>query len=159
MNIAVPPTVPEILSRIRALPPHELNELFEQVIPRSKAPSEYMDTLSKEDQLVAHRACLLSWFVTAGTQVPREIQLRSCLATSNGQDSLLYAGTGSGKTLPIALNILLEDLEKNYVTITISPLKRLQITQVLFHNHSLWLDTLVPSRQTTLVCNPDDPNQ
>jgi len=52
------------------------------------------------------------------------------LATFNGKDSLVYAGTGSGKTLPIALNILLEDPAKKLVTITISPLKRLQITQV-----------------------------
>ncbi|KAF8228246.1 hypothetical protein L208DRAFT_1037258, partial [Tricholoma matsutake] len=35
------------------------------------------------------------------------LQLRSCLATHNNQDSLICAGTGSGKTLPIALNLKL----------------------------------------------------
>ncbi|KAF8221989.1 hypothetical protein L208DRAFT_1074557, partial [Tricholoma matsutake] len=39
------------------------------------------------------------------------------------------AGTGSGKTLPIALNLLLDDPLDNCISLTISPLKRLQVTQ------------------------------
>jgi hypothetical protein len=42
---------------------------------------------------------------------------------------LTSAGTGSGKTLPIALNFLLDDPSMEPVTLTISPLKRLQSTQ------------------------------
>ena len=99
-------------------------------------PSDYLDQLNEKDRLTARRACLLAWFVTGGTQVPRDIQLQSCLAMFNGQDSLVYAGTGSGKTLPIALNILLEDPAKKRVTLTISPLKRLQITQVISYHPS-----------------------
>ncbi|KJA24296.1 hypothetical protein HYPSUDRAFT_136436 [Hypholoma sublateritium FD-334 SS-4] len=57
------------------------------------------------------------------------MQLRSILADQLKKDSLVSAGTGSGKTLPIAINILLDDPSKNKVTITISPLKRLQATQ------------------------------
>ena len=57
------------------------------------------------------------------------MQLRSILADQLGKDSLLSAGTGSGKTLPIAINILLDDPSKNKITLTISPLKRLQSTQ------------------------------
>jgi superfamily II DNA/RNA helicase len=37
------------------------------------------------------------------------LQPRACLATYHGRDSLIDAGTGSGKTLPIALNLLLDD--------------------------------------------------
>jgi hypothetical protein len=48
----------------------------------------------------------------------------------SGQDSLVDAGTGSGKTLPIALNILLDDPVHNGISLTILPLKRLQVTQV-----------------------------
>jgi len=114
----------------------ELNDSFEKIIPRLRMPSDYLDQLNEKDRLTARRACLLAWFVTGGTQVPRDIQLQSCLAMFNGQDSLVYAGTGSGKTLPIALNILLEDPAKKRVTLTISPLKRLQITQVISYHPS-----------------------
>ena len=60
---------------------------------------------------------LAFWYVTGGKQVPRQAQLESCFATFGGKDSLVYTGTGSGlETLPIALNILLED---QLITITI----------------------------------------
>ncbi|KAF8151358.1 P-loop containing nucleoside triphosphate hydrolase protein [Crassisporium funariophilum] len=57
------------------------------------------------------------------------MQLRAILADRLGKESLISAGTGSGKTLPIAINILLDDPSKNLVTLTISPLTRLQATQ------------------------------
>ena len=123
-------TLARVLDTIRISPPDTLATAFNQMIPPSKVPTEYMNSLSEQDRVTAHRACLLTWFLTSGTQVPRDIQLQSCLATFNGKDSLIYAGTGSGKTLPIALNILLEDPAKERITLTISPLKRLQITQV-----------------------------
>ncbi|KAF8233987.1 hypothetical protein L208DRAFT_1264260, partial [Tricholoma matsutake] len=59
-----------------------------------------------------------------------ELQLHACLATFNGQDSLVDAGTGSGKTLPITLSLLLNDPENHFISLTISPLKWLQVTQV-----------------------------
>ena len=71
----------------------------------------------------------LAWAVIGGTQAPRELQLRSCLATHNNQDSLICAGTGSGKTLSIALNLLLDNPANGSISLTISPLKQLQITQ------------------------------
>jgi len=57
------------------------------------------------------------------------MQLRSILADQRGRDSLISAGTGSGKTLPIALCTLLDDPAKKKVTIVVSPLKRLQESQ------------------------------
>ncbi|KAF8229436.1 hypothetical protein L208DRAFT_1150171, partial [Tricholoma matsutake] len=57
------------------------------------------------------------------------LQLCSCLATHNNQDSLICAGTGSGKTLSIALNLLLDDPAKGSISLMISPLKWLQIMQ------------------------------
>jgi len=57
------------------------------------------------------------------------MQLRSILADQRGRDSLISAGTGSGKTLPIALCTLLDDPTKKKVTIVVSPLKRLQKSQ------------------------------
>jgi replicative superfamily II helicase len=57
------------------------------------------------------------------------MQLRVVLANQNGKDCLVSAGTRSGKTLPIALNALLDDLDKTLITLTLSPLKQLQMTQ------------------------------
>ena len=131
--------LPLILEGIRCLCAAEINQLFHERIPRLKIPAEYLAGLNEHDRLTAYRACLLTWFVTGGKQVPREAQLKSCLATFNGKDSLVYTGTGSGKTLPIALNILLEDPAKNLITITISPLKRLQITQACTLGPGLFL--------------------
>ncbi|KAF9034284.1 P-loop containing nucleoside triphosphate hydrolase protein [Panaeolus papilionaceus] len=45
------------------------------------------------------------------------------------KDVLVSAGTGSGKTLPVALAVLLQDPDDHRITITVSPLKRLQSTQ------------------------------
>ncbi|KAF8801008.1 hypothetical protein BYT27DRAFT_7116166 [Phlegmacium glaucopus] len=57
------------------------------------------------------------------------MQLWAVLADQHGKDLLVSAGTGSGKTLPIALNILLNNPARKLVTLTLSPLKRLQSTQ------------------------------
>jgi hypothetical protein len=43
---------------------------------------------------------------------------------------LISAGTGSEKTLPIALNLLLDNPADGFISLTFLPLKRLQITQV-----------------------------
>ena len=86
-------------------------------------------TLGNDDRTTAHWACLLAWAITGGTQVPREMQLRATLTTYNGYDSLLCAGTGSGKTLLIVLNLLLNNPAENAISLTISPLKWLQVTQ------------------------------
>ncbi len=57
------------------------------------------------------------------------MQLRAILADRLRHESLVPAGTGSRKTLPIAINILLNDPAKRKITITMSPLKRLQSSQ------------------------------
>ncbi|KAG2044373.1 hypothetical protein BDR03DRAFT_850377 [Suillus americanus] len=60
--------------------------------------------------------------------VPQQFQLEAVLATLNGQDTIITAGTGSGKTLCIIIPIL---LCPGTISMTISPLKHLQATQVL----------------------------
>ena len=81
-------------------------------------------------------------------QVPREMQLRAILSDSQGKDTLVSAGTGSGKILPIALNVLLDDLDCNLVTLTLSPLKRLQVTQETDFNTRYGMPTVVINEDT-----------
>ena len=54
---------------------------------------------------------------------------RVVLAERHGFDTLVTSGTGSGKTLRMALVILLDDPADHRITITISPLKCLKATQ------------------------------
>ena len=61
---------------------------------------------------------------------------------------LVSAGTGSGKTLPIALNVLLDDPDNNHVTLTLSPLKRLQVTQESDFNTRYGIPTVVINEDT-----------
>jgi replicative superfamily II helicase len=85
--------------------------------------------------------------VTSGAETPREMQLRAAVADQNG-DSLTSAGTGSGKTLPVALNCLLDDPSMELVTLTISPLKRLQSTQTDHFSKKYNVPTLTINENT-----------
>ncbi|KAG2362625.1 hypothetical protein BDR07DRAFT_1284288, partial [Suillus spraguei] len=74
------------------------------------------------------RACLIVYVLTSMAIVPHQFQLEAVLAMLNGRDSVITAGTGSGKTLCIIIPIL---LRPGTVRMTISPLKWLQATQVI----------------------------
>jgi len=76
------------------------------------------------------------------------MQLRTVLSDYQKRDCLIAAGTGSGKTLPIALCILLDDPAANLITITISPLKRLQVTQESDFNSRFQIPTVSINEDT-----------
>jgi len=92
-------------------------------------PQDYLRELGASNNTIGLQSSLVCWAVSQGRIVPREMQLRLILADQRGRDSLISAGTGSGKTLPIALCTLLDDPAKKKVTIVVSPLKRLQKSQ------------------------------
>jgi Lhr-like helicase len=79
------------------------------------------------------------------------MQLKVILTIKNGKDSLVSAGTGSGKTLLIALSMLLDDPEKKLITVTLLPLKCLQMTQE--SNFNTWYS--IP----TVIINKDMPRE
>ncbi|KAH9054914.1 hypothetical protein EDB87DRAFT_1548254, partial [Lactarius vividus] len=76
------------------------------------------------------------------------MQFKVVLANWNGEDCLVSAGTRSGKTLSIALNVLLDDPDAHLVTLTISPLKRLQVTQETDFNSQYGIPTVVINEDT-----------
>jgi ATP-dependent helicase YprA (DUF1998 family) len=100
---------------------------FARDLIKEQLPINYIQTLNNNDRADALRACLIIYVLTATVIIPRQFQLEAVLATLNGRDSIVTAGTGSGKTLCIIMPIL---LRPGTVTMTISPLKRLQATQV-----------------------------
>jgi len=138
----------EQLRYIRTLPIHQLQELLASEIPDERLPLTYLNTLTEDDRTVSHRLILLTWTVTAKEQIPRELQLRASLATYRGFDSIIDAGTGSGKTLSIVLSLLLDDPRDYFVSITISPLKRLQISQESDFNNKYRIPTVAINEDT-----------
>jgi len=93
----------------------------------SQLPVEYLETLSHQDKVNALQACLIVYQLTSHTIVPRVFQLRASIAMLSGNDTVITAGTGCGKTLCQLIPLL---LRPDTISITISPLKRLQVTQV-----------------------------
>ena len=80
--------------------------------------------------------------------VPQEMQFRTVLSDFHGKDCLIAAGTGSGKTLPITLCILLDNPATNSITLTISPLKCLQVTQESDFNSRFRISTVTVNEDT-----------
>ncbi|KDR79157.1 hypothetical protein GALMADRAFT_63303 [Galerina marginata CBS 339.88] len=129
-SISYVPTLTERLDFLRKVPDAVIFALVDSISELSTClPQDYLRELAALDRAICLRSSLVCWAVTQGKIVPREMQLRSILADQRGRDSLISAGTGSGKTLPIALCTLLDDPAKKKVTIVVSPLKRLQKSQ------------------------------
>jgi replicative superfamily II helicase len=151
MSAETVPTTLELsqwLRIIRACSGNELCDLVSLLGLRERLPSEFLATLDDDDLTVCYRAAIICYGVTGSVQVPREMQLKAVLSDYHGRDTFVSAGTGSGKTLPIALNVLLDDPDKNLVTITLLPLKRLQVTQETDFNTRYGIPTVVINEDT-----------
>ena len=109
---------------------HTLLDVLTQlalVTINDQLPCDFIATLNNKEKLDAIRACLVVSLLTNGHIVPCVFQLQASLAMLRRQDSVILASTGSSKTLCMLIPILLH-LES--ITITISLLKCLQMTQV-----------------------------
>ncbi|KAJ7768865.1 P-loop containing nucleoside triphosphate hydrolase protein [Mycena metata] len=140
-----------LLSVIRLLDTADLRAVALWVLPPRLMPSTaFLSALPDPDYTTALRACLLVYTVTRGKIIPRELQLEAGIATANGRHGLVIAPTGWGKTMCIAIPILLCP-EK--ITITISPLKRLQLVQVKEFAAKFGISTVAINEDT-----PNDPD-
>ncbi|KAF8871288.1 P-loop containing nucleoside triphosphate hydrolase protein [Infundibulicybe gibba] len=120
--------IPGTLHAIRSLDDNDILDIAYCIIQPERLPSpELLESLSKPDHALCLRACLLVYTITRGRIVPTDFQLEAALETARGRDSVVISGTGSGKTLCIVIPLL---LFPTTITITISPLKRLQMMQV-----------------------------
>jgi superfamily II DNA helicase RecQ len=82
----------------------------------------------EKKQMIGLRASLLLWSHSEYQYLPRKFQLIATMAVMTGQDSLIDVGTGAGKTLCMVLPCM---LAPETMAIVFSPLKRLQVVQVL----------------------------
>jgi ATP-dependent helicase YprA (DUF1998 family) len=67
-------------------------------------------------------------FRTRGTQSPRPFQLDCAIALRTGEDLICTTGCGAGKTLAMALPVMM--LDEGKIALTIVPLKLLQQNHV-----------------------------
>ncbi|KAK7035127.1 P-loop containing nucleoside triphosphate hydrolase protein [Favolaschia claudopus] len=97
---------------------------------------------------MALRACFLVFTVTRGRFTPKELQLDAGISAMNGKETFVIARTGWGKTLCIAIPLL---LCPDKITVTITPLKRLQAMQVSDFLNKFCIRTVAINEDT-----PDD---
>ena len=142
------PTLDEKLDHFHNCSPGDILALVNVTICQDLLPLQYLESLSNEDRTVCYRAAMICWAISSSTILPREMQFRVILTDFRKRDCLVAAGTASGKTLPIALCILLDDPAANFITITISPLKRLQVTQGSDFNSRFRIPTVTINEDT-----------
>jgi len=97
-SLELPQTLDSRLKTIRECSLETLESILFNLSLTTRLPAAYLSQLDKVDRTICFRATLLCYFVTQGTQVPREMQLKAIVADRKGEDSLIAAGTGSGKT-------------------------------------------------------------
>ena len=136
------------MSHIQNLSLDSLKLSYGMSIPAELAPPAlFWKSYSDEKLAIGLRACLAMWAASGKKLVPNEFQLNATIALMSGQDSLVDVGTGSGKTLCMILPCLLDS--PGAISIVISPLKRLQVVQVLdFERYGI----------KTVGINEDTPN-
>ncbi len=122
--------IPGVLGFFRdSIPSDAIANISQTIIPPSLLPPcTFMATLSDQDQITAYRACLLVYVASRAKIVPRAGQIQAALCSIHGKDSIVIAPTGWGKTLCIVIPLL---LFPGTISMTISPLKRLQMMQVI----------------------------
>jgi len=92
---------------------------------------QFLDTLASNEQSNALKASLIIYVLSGNIMVPRELQLQAALAEIAGFDTSVMSGTGTGKTLIMAIPHILYPRRVSFV---ISLLKRLQVSQGVLQN-------------------------
>lgn len=123
------------LESIRNLSGDQLLLKFQGLCSTSESTEQlgldFMANLDDVKRDTVYKCCLLLSTVTNGKKIPRKFQLEATLALLAGQDTLIHAATGSGKTLCMVLPAL---INATSVSLVVSPLKRLQVLQVSWSN-------------------------
>jgi superfamily II DNA helicase RecQ len=146
----------------RTLP--ELRFLAHDLLLSDTLLHAYLDSLNDLHTTIALKACLLVYFSSQRCAVPQQFQLEVSIALSDGRDVVVDSGTGSGKTL---CQIIPNLLYPNTTSLTVSPLKQLQIVQVSINSSNSFADSCKDSFQAaeferwgvkTVCINEDTPN-
>ena len=124
-----------------------LKVAYLDLIPANLAlPASFWVSYKDVKLAIGLRACLAVWEASGNRIVPNDFQLRATITMISGQDCLIDVGTGYGKTLCMIIPCL---LAPEYISVIVSPLKRLQAVHVLeFERYGV----------KTVSINEDTPN-
>ncbi|THV02963.1 P-loop containing nucleoside triphosphate hydrolase protein [Dendrothele bispora CBS 962.96] len=138
------------LQYIKTLTLAQLHTLAREEIPMNLLPWAFIEDLNSEfKKMYCYQLCLVCWNATNKTQCPKLLQLEFACAILMRRDIFLEAGTGFGKTLASVFRNCCND----GITIIISPLKRLQLSQAESIFRKYGLCTIVVNEDT------DDSNE
>ena len=91
---------------------------------------DFIKKFKRNHHEIIIEAFLQTDFRTCGNQSPRPFQLECAIALKTGEDLICTAGCGAGKTLAMALPVMM--LDEGKLALTIVPLKLLQQNHVSF---------------------------
>jgi len=91
-------------------------------------PNDFVEQFKPKERDIIVEAFLQTDFRTLGVQAPRPFQLECAVTLKTGQDLICTAGCGAGKTLAMALPVMM--LDEGKIALTIVPLKLLQQNHV-----------------------------
>jgi ATP-dependent helicase YprA (DUF1998 family) len=89
---------------------------------------DFVHQFKLREREIIIEAFLQTDFRTHGIQAPRPFQLKCAITLGTGRDLVCTAGCGAGKTLAMALPVMM--LDEGKVALTIVPLKLLQQNHV-----------------------------
>lgn len=90
--------------------------------------NDFINQFNPKECDIIIEAFLQTDFRTCGVQAPRPFQLECAVTLKTGQDLMCTAGCGAGKTLAMALPVMM--LDEGKIALTIVPLKLLQQNHV-----------------------------
>ena len=121
------PEAQAFIQGVRVIALATLEAIVNDIIPANLMPSvHFLDSLAPDERSDALKASLIIYVLSGAAMVPRELQLRAALAEIAGFDTSVMSGTGTCKTLIMAIPHILDPRRVSFV---ISPLKRLQVSQ------------------------------
>ncbi|KAK0195240.1 hypothetical protein F5146DRAFT_1132651 [Armillaria mellea] len=100
--------------------------------PLQLPEESFFTALSPTEWSLAWRSCLLVYIASQGAIIPQDDQIQAALWPSQSVDSVVIAPTGWGKTMCILIPLL---LFLTTTSITVSPLKHLQLMQAQSFKH------------------------
>lgn len=109
------------------VPSQELEGLVNNMV--GQLQDAFERPLTEREHQDVSRAFTLMNYRTSGTKLPRLFQMLATLEVLNGKNLVVRAGTGSGKSIAMALPML---LRPEWIFVTIVPLLALQNQHVSF---------------------------
>jgi superfamily II DNA/RNA helicase len=107
---------------------------------------DFIKSLKPKERDIIIEAFLQTDYRSCGTQAPWPFQLECAVTLKTGQDLICTAGCGAGKTLAMALPVMM--LNEGKIALTIVPLKLLQQNHV--RNLVLMMSNRIPREDISL---------